>query len=258
MQKIYLKITDGYVTDMVTKNPHLENYIEAEVESCPVDIMNQCYRFENGSFILDENRKYFFDAQQKAAKELGEDYVPNSYETLVLIGIREKYSLQQEQALARQKDSKPEKWEEYYDYCEECKKKAKEQLGIPRTLKDAKKEKKRQIERYDNSEAVNSFLVNGMPTWILGERRSQYMTSIASARIMEESTIELPILGRMIALPLDNAERMLAQLQRYGDNAANCTDQHYMNVDMISSIEEVDGYDYTTGYPEKVSFEIEL
>ena len=42
--------------------------------------------------------------------------------------IREKYSLNDEIALSRQRDTKPEEFEEYFMYCEECKNKAKSEM----------------------------------------------------------------------------------------------------------------------------------
>ena len=53
-----------------------------------------------------------------------------SYEDLVTQFIREKYSLNDELALSRQRDTKAEEFNTYYEYCEECKVKAKEIKGI--------------------------------------------------------------------------------------------------------------------------------
>lgn len=47
------------------------------------------------------------------------------YSTKVTRFIREKYSLDAELAIQRQRDTKPEAFKEYFDYCEECKNKAK-------------------------------------------------------------------------------------------------------------------------------------
>ena len=44
--------------------------------------------------------------------------------------IRERYSVSAELAILRQRDSKPEEFAEYNAYAEECKKRAKEELGI--------------------------------------------------------------------------------------------------------------------------------
>lgn len=40
--------------------------------------------------------------------------------------IRQRYSLSEELAILRQRDAKPQEWEEYYRYAEECKRIAKE------------------------------------------------------------------------------------------------------------------------------------
>ena len=42
--------------------------------------------------------------------------------------IRRRYSLSDELALSRQRDEKPEEWEVFYAYCEECKRRAKEDI----------------------------------------------------------------------------------------------------------------------------------
>lgn len=52
-----------------------------------------------------------------------------SYEDLVEQLIREKYSLSQEISILRQKDNKPEAFNEYNAFCEQCKLKAKQLLG---------------------------------------------------------------------------------------------------------------------------------
>lgn len=42
--------------------------------------------------------------------------------------IRERYTLSEELSILRKKDEKPEEWEAYNAYCEECKKTAKARL----------------------------------------------------------------------------------------------------------------------------------
>ena len=53
-------------------------------------------------------------------------YIP-SYEELVEQLIREKYSINQELAIQRQRDIKPSEFDDYFAYCEECKLKAKQE-----------------------------------------------------------------------------------------------------------------------------------
>lgn len=50
-----------------------------------------------------------------------------TYEQRVVELIREKYTLDAELAIQRQREEKAEDFQEYYAYCEECKRRAKEE-----------------------------------------------------------------------------------------------------------------------------------
>lgn len=47
-----------------------------------------------------------------------------SYEERVVSLIRQKYSLDEELAIQRQRDTKPDEFQLYFEYCEACKKQA--------------------------------------------------------------------------------------------------------------------------------------
>ena len=51
-----------------------------------------------------------------------------NYDQLVSDLIRAKYTIDQEIAINRQRDTKPEEFQEYFDFCEQCKIKAHEQI----------------------------------------------------------------------------------------------------------------------------------
>lgn len=57
-------------------------------------------------------------------------YDEKSYEDLVVYFIREKYSLNQELAILRQRDEKVDEFNEYHDFVEGCKARAKEIKGV--------------------------------------------------------------------------------------------------------------------------------
>ena len=62
-----------------------------------------------------------------------DDYIKENYDRyseLVEGYIRKKYSLNEELALQRQRDTKPKEFQEYFDYCEECKTQAKHDIGL--------------------------------------------------------------------------------------------------------------------------------
>ena len=131
-----------------------------------------------------------------------------------------------------------------------------EQFGIARALQDAISEKISDVEDFDTSDEVNSFLVNGQPCWIDKEMRAVYGNSVSSAKMLGEKSIDIDLSGIVITLPIENAELMLASIQRYADKAAIVTAKHKRNITLLESIEEVDSYDFKTGYPDKITLEI--
>lgn len=55
-------------------------------------------------------------------------YVP-TYEELVVQKIRERYTIDDELAILRQRDVKQDEFAEYNDFCEQCKAEAREETG---------------------------------------------------------------------------------------------------------------------------------
>lgn len=58
--------------------------------------------------------------------KIGNRFKARTYEQKVSCLIREKYSQDEEFAILRQRDIKPEEFTEYNNYCEECKNKVKD------------------------------------------------------------------------------------------------------------------------------------
>lgn len=65
--------------------------------------------------------------------ELQNYYKGYDYEVLVERFIRESYTISEELAVQRQRDSKPEEFKAYNDYCEHCKNKARKLLNLEST-----------------------------------------------------------------------------------------------------------------------------
>ena len=53
-----------------------------------------------------------------------------SYEGIVISKIRERYSIDAELSILRQREEKPEEYAEYFAYCEQCKREAKEMAEV--------------------------------------------------------------------------------------------------------------------------------
>lgn len=127
-----------------------------------------------------------------------------------------------------------------------------------RTLEEAKQEKLREIDNYDNSENVNGFTINGsINAWFTPTERTNYKNSIDSAKLLSVDTLSLFIGDTLVTISTKKAEMMLAALQLYADTCFVVTKQHKLTVDAMTEIQDVDNYDYTLGYPAKLNFDIE-
>lgn len=136
-----------------------------------------------------------------------------------------------------------------------------EPITHERTLEDAKSEKIAQIDEYDQSDAVNSFDVmqnNEIVTssWLTPAERANYRSSIDAAELVGLETLSLYIGEIPVTLPTATAKLMLAQIQLYADQCFIITKQHKAAVEAMESIETVDAYDQTVGYPQKLVFNL--
>ena len=65
------------------------------------------------------------DMTEEEVAEMQRQAPSIDYSEAVDNAIRERYSVSQEFAILRQRDSKPDEYAEYYAYCEECKNRVK-------------------------------------------------------------------------------------------------------------------------------------
>lgn len=126
----------------------------------------------------------------------------------------------------------------------------------PTSMLDLYKENKlKQLVEYDNSIKVNGFFVGEQLTWIDRDTRNTYKASIEAAELLGETSIIVPILGMILNIPIEKGKIALAKIQRYADACAIVTARHKMAISQLTSEEDVMGYDFTAGYPEKIVFD---
>ena len=74
---------------------------------------------------FDENLDFSISKYNSRVAREKEEKDVFDYENLVVSLIRKKYTINQELAILRQQNSKPQEYEEYFNYVEECKLQAK-------------------------------------------------------------------------------------------------------------------------------------
>ena len=134
-------------------------------------------------------------------------------------------------------------------------------LGIGGTavseLERAKKAKIAELEAYDQSEAVNSFTIGNQTMWLTVEERQQIATQISANEAIGRETMTRWFGGQPFTFPLTAWKQMLVALEVYAGDALNVTEMHRAEINVLTSVADVEAYDITTGYPQKLTFWIQ-
>ena len=110
------------------------------------------------------------------------------------------------------------------------------------------------ITEYDKSSNVNSFYLNGIESWLDRDTRVSLMNSTNIQKSMSLDTVILWLNTMSLEINCDLAIQMLSQLEVYALKCYNRTAEHKVNVMNLKGIDEMISYDYTTGYPDKLTF----
>ena len=119
-------------------------------------------------------------------------------------------------------------------------------------LKKAIEAKVAEIKAYDNSEAVNSFSLNGMTAWIGREDRIGTRRAIELDIENGRTESEIWLNGFKLVVNSQLALKLLDAVGHYAYQAYNITQEHIFNVKQLTSVNEVEEYDDTKNYPNKL------
>lgn len=120
-------------------------------------------------------------------------------------------------------------------------------------LARAKANKIREIEAYDKSSAVNSFYYGDVAFWLDRDTRVSVRSTAEIMKEMSRETMTLWLGDVNVTLAPAQVLQMLAVLEIYALECYNTTAQHKSAVNNLATIEEVEAYDYTQGYPQKIN-----
>ena len=120
----------------------------------------------------------------------------------------------------------------------------------------AKKAKIAEIAAYDTSDKVNGFILNGQIVWLDKATRVGLMNSTTIERDLGQETTELWLGEHNLIIKCDLAIQLLQQLEVYALKCFNVTATHKKEVNNLSTIEEINSYDITKDYPDKLVINI--
>ena len=123
-------------------------------------------------------------------------------------------------------------------------------------LQTAKQLKIAEIDAYDKSSAVNGFALNGAVVWLDKATRVGLMNSTSITKAMGQPTTTLWLGESKMEVPCDTAIQLLSALEMYALECFNVTAAHKVAVSELTTIEEVEKYDITAGYPAQLRMEV--
>lgn len=123
-------------------------------------------------------------------------------------------------------------------------------------LNAAKQRKLDEITAYNTSDNVDAFLLNGEKHWLTLDERKAAELSTKAHQTLGHDTTEQCLGGKFYTIPCGTLLLMLAQLEVYALYCFNNAIRQQAEVNNLASLEEVENYDVTKGYPEMLSFTI--
>ena len=131
-------------------------------------------------------------------------------------------------------------------------------IGVGKTSKAvveaARKLLMANIMAYDVSDDVNMFYVGGQPMWLDKATRVSLMSTlqIEKGAGLTETTFWWD--ATPYTFPVAQFEQMLSALELYAKGCYDRTQSHLAAAKEMTKLSDMCEYDYTTGYPDKLSF----
>ena len=123
-------------------------------------------------------------------------------------------------------------------------------------LEQVKADKIAEITAYDTSDKVNGFTLNGLLVWLEKATRVGLMNSTTIAKAAGQQTTTLWLGGIKLVVDCDKAIQLLSALEMYALECFNVTASHKAAVSELKTIEEVEAYDYKSGYPKMLEMSV--
>lgn len=124
------------------------------------------------------------------------------------------------------------------------------------TVEEAKEKLIADITSYDTSDNVNGFMLNGLLVWLDKATRVGLMNSTTIAKAAGQETTTLWLGGLKLVVDCDKAIQLLSALEMYALECFNVTASHKAAVNELTTIEEVEAYDYKAGYPKMLEMSV--
>jgi hypothetical protein len=129
LEKGYLKMDE--IVTIIPEQPAIEEQWHYEYKNYPSggQSRTRIVDVEGVDYVPEHEEKETIQVYIPYTEEELAKVKQQKYENLIVLKIRERYSLDQELAILRQRDTKPEEFAEYDAYVEKCKLEARQEVS---------------------------------------------------------------------------------------------------------------------------------
>lgn len=111
-----------------------------------------------------------------------------------------------------------------------------------------------EIRRYDKSGAVEDFTIQGIHLWLNSEMRNKVRENLETAQQKGEGDVILRYAGLAFPMSVVMGWQLYYAVLDYARTTWDATEIHLAKVEKLTTLTEILAYDYTQGYPGKLSF----
>lgn len=117
-------------------------------------------------------------------------------------------------------------------------------------LQAAIEQKINDIRFYDSSDSINQFQVGSLKMWLDKQERCILYAALLAHEQLGKETMTKIYHGHTFTYPLAQWRQLLGLIEIYATDCLNSTETHITTCKSLTNREEVQAYNYKTGYPE--------
>ena len=123
-------------------------------------------------------------------------------------------------------------------------------------LTACKRWKTLEICGHAQSPAVKAFTIGGVSGWLNSEQRVSIRRSAADKVAAGRESVTVYLAGKGFTMSPTKAEEILAAVEVYASDCYDVTENHKAAVEALTDAASVEAYDYASGYPKQLTFEL--
>lgn len=130
------------------------------------------------------------------------------------------------------------------------------ELSDEQMLQQAKEALKQRIVAYGESDNVDKLYVNGVGLWLDKTKRSGLILRFSAEQAKGLTHTTLWEDGTPFNLSIETGFQLIYALEIYASACFDNTQKHIANAKTLTTVDDCETYDYTTGYPDKLEIEL--